>query len=240
VIRIEKVQKRFGPLEVLKGVDLELDRGRVTAIVGPNGSGKTTLIKMVLGLVKPDSGRIVLDDHVLNGDWRYRERIGYMPQIVRFPENLSGRELIAMITDLRSGSETGSGAFDTELDAVFAMHADLDKPFRVLSGGMRQKVNAMLAFRFRPDLLILDEPTGGLDPVAARALKDKIRRERDKGCTVLITSHNTAELESLADDVAFLLDGSVRYRGTLEGLKRRTEETDLEGAIARLMMGVAA
>jgi len=239
MIRIENVSKRFGPLEVLKGVDLELKRGRVTAIVGPNGSGKTTLIKMLLGLVQPDAGRISLDDCVLNGDWRYRERIGYMPQNVRFPENLSGRELIAMITDLRAG--TGHGRdFDTELVNGFAMSKDLDKPFRVLSGGTRQKVNAILAFRFRPDLLILDEPTGGLDPVAARALKDKIRRERERGCTVLLTSHNTADLESLADDVAFLLDGSVRYRGTLDGLKQRTAEPDLEGAIARLMMGVAA
>jgi Cu-processing system ATP-binding protein len=238
VIRIEGVRKRFGPLEVLKGVDLEVAPGRITAIVGPNGSGKTTLIKMLLGLVKPDGGRISFGDHVLNGDWRYRERVGYMPQIVRFPENLSGRELIAMITDLRS--RPGRADFDTELVHAFALEKDLDKPFRVLSGGTRQKVNAALAFRFRPDLLILDEPTGGLDPVAARALKEKVRRERDRGCTILLTSHNTPELESMADDVAFLLEGGVRYRGTLDGLKQRTAETDLEGAIARLMMGAAA
>jgi Cu-processing system ATP-binding protein len=244
MIRIEGIRKRFGPLEVLKGVDLQIARGRVTAIVGPNGSGKTTLIKMVLGLVKPDAGRIVLDDHALNGDWRYRERIGYMPQIVRFPENLSGRELLAMITDLRrKNSKAGSATDHTEtagtaaeLIAAFGLEKDLDKPFRTLSGGTRQKVNAVLALRYRPDLLILDEPTGGLDPVSARALKERVLRERDRGCTVILTSHNMTELEALADDVAFLLDGGVRYRGTLDGLKQQTGETDLEGAIALLMM----
>jgi Cu-processing system ATP-binding protein len=238
VIRIEGIRKRFGALEVLKGVDLTIERGRVTAIVGPNGSGKTTLIKMLLGLVKPDAGRILWNDQVLNGDCHYRARVGYMPQIVRFPENLSGRELLAMIGDLRTGHRQ-EGGLDVELVDAFGLDKDLDKPFRTLSGGTRQKVNAALAFRFRPELLILDEPTAGLDPVAARALKQKVRAERDGGRTVILTSHNMAELESLADDVAFLLEGGVRYRGTLTDLKRETAETDLEGAIARMMTGAA-
>jgi Cu-processing system ATP-binding protein len=238
VIRIESVRKRFGDLEVLKGVDLAIERGRITAIVGPNGSGKTTLIKMLLGLVKPDGGRITWENVVLNGDCHYRQRIGYMPQIVRFPENLSGRELLAMISDVRSRPRLDT-SIDAELIDAFSLEADLDKPFRTLSGGTRQKVNAALAFRFRPELLILDEPTAGLDPVAARALKQKVRRERENGRTVIITSHNMAELESLADDVAFLLEGRVRYRGTLDALKHETEEPDLEGAIARMMTGTA-
>ncbi len=234
MIRIEGVRKKFGALEVLKGVDLEIRQGRTTAIIGPNGSGKTTLIKMVLGLVKPDAGRIIWGDQVLNGDWRYRERVGYMPQIVRFPENLSGRELFAMITDLRDGASA-----DVELIDAFGLEPDLDKPFRTLSGGTRQKVNAALAFRFGPDLLVLDEPTGGLDPVAARALKEKVRRERARGRTVILTSHNMGELESLTDDVAFLLEGRIRYRGPLAALKSETGHADLEGAIAHLMIGGA-
>jgi len=236
VIRLQQIRKRFGPLEILRGIDLDILPGRVTAIVGPNGAGKTTIIKMLLGLVKPDSGRIVWGEHTLNGDWRYRSRVGYMPQIVRFPENLTGRELLEMITDLRGGE----AAPDVELVEAFRLERDLDKPFRTLSGGTRQKVNAAIAFRFRSDLLILDEPTGGLDPVSTRALKAKVRKERDAGRAVVITSHNMSELEALADDVAFLLDGVIRYRGTLEALKRETGESDLEGAIARLMMREAA
>jgi Cu-processing system ATP-binding protein len=238
VIRIESVSKKFGGLDVLKGVDLSIERGRITAIVGPNGSGKTTLIKMLLGLVKPDGGRITWENLVLNGDCHYRQRIGYMPQIVRFPENLSGRELLAMISDVRSRPSLDT-SIDTDLIDAFSLEADLGKPFRTLSGGTRQKVNAALAFRFRPELLILDEPTAGLDPVAARALKQKVRKERENGRTVIITSHNMAELETLADDIAFLLEGRVRYRGTLEALKHVTEEPDLEGAIARMMTGTA-
>jgi Cu-processing system ATP-binding protein len=230
VIRIEGVRKRFGPLEVLKGVDLHIARGRVTAVIGPNGSGKTTLIRILLGLVRPDCGRIRWGEEVLNGDCGYRERVGYMPQIVRFPENLSGRELLDMIADLRA-----PGAQDVELIDAFGLQKDLDKPFRSLSGGTRQKVNAALAFRFTPELLILDEPTAGLDPLAARTLKEKVKSERDRGRTVILTSHVMSELESLADDVVFLVEGSIRYHGTLDELKRRTGESDLEGAIAWLM-----
>ncbi len=231
MIRLEGVQKSFGRLRVLDGVDLDVARGRVTAIVGPNGSGKTTLLKSILGLVKPDAGRIVWEGTVLNGDWRYRERVGYMPQIVRFPENLTGRELIHMIEDLR-GDGTDR---DAELIEAFDLDPHLDKPFRTLSGGTRQKVNAAIAFRFGADLMILDEPTGGLDPVASRILKRKVRSLRDAGRTFLLTSHNMGELEDLSDEVAFLLDGKVRFHGTVDGIKERTGEKDLEGAIAAMM-----
>jgi len=230
VIRLEGIHKRYGALAVLKGVDLEVGAGRITAIIGPNGSGKTTLIKMILGLAKPDAGRIIWNGIRLNGDGQYRAGIGYMPQIVRFPENLSGRELLAMISDLRRNPES-----DPDLVQRFRLEGELDKPFRTLSGGTRQKINACLAFRFSPQLLILDEPTSGLDPIAARALKEKVRKERDAGKSVILSSHMMSELEALADDVAFLLDGRIQYRGTLADLKAGTGESELEGAIAKLM-----
>lgn len=230
MIQIEGVRKRFGSLEVLKGLELTLARGRVTSIVGPNGSGKTTLIKVLLGLVRPDAGRISWDGHLLNGDGRYRARIGYMPQTVRFPENLTGHELLTLMTELR-------GAVGGDETIIEALHltGDLGKPIRALSGGTRQKLNAALAFRFAPDLLILDEPTAGLDPVSARALKERVRAERDRGRTIVLTSHIMTELEQLTDEVAFLVEGRVRYRGSLADLKARTGEEDLEGGIARLM-----
>jgi Cu-processing system ATP-binding protein len=234
MIRVEGIHKRFGALEVLKGVDLELDPGRVTAVIGPNGAGKTTLIKMLLGLVKPERGRLIWDDLVLNGDCRYRARVGYMPQIVRFPENLTGRELLDMVSALRPAE-----APDTRLLDAFHLEGDLDKPCRTLSGGTRQKLNAAIAFRFHPELLILDEPTAGLDPIAARVLKDRVREARAAGSTILLTSHVMSELERIADDVVFLLDGRVRYRGSLDDVKAQTGEVELEGAIARLMLAGA-
>ncbi|HEU4643450.1 MAG TPA: ABC transporter ATP-binding protein [Gemmatimonadaceae bacterium] len=237
MITLQDVAKRFGRVEVLRGVDLALRPGRVTAIVGPNGAGKTTMIKIILGLARADRGRVLFDGRPVTDDPAYRARIGYMPQIARFPEHLTGVDLLAMLEDLRGGA----AAVDRGLVERFRLEDQLAKPLRVLSGGTRQKVNAAMAFLFRPDLLVLDEPTAGLDPVASSVLKDEILGARAGGRTFLITSHIMSELEELADDVAFLLDGQVRFAGPLDDLKRDTRQVNLERAIARLMTrGVAA
>ena len=236
IIAARGVRKRYGSLPVLTGVDLDIPRGLVTAIVGPNASGKTTFNKIVLGLVRPDAGELTFDGHRVNGDARYRTRIGYMPQLARYPANLRGEDLVRMLADLR-GSPTDR---DEELFADLALGADvLRQPLRTLSGGMRQRINAALAFLFRPELLILDEPTAGLDPISSSALKDKILRVRGSGRTVLITSHVLSELEELADNVVFLLDGAVRFQGVPAALRRETSQPTLERAIAHVMRGLA-
>jgi len=232
MIEIRKLTKRFGVHEVLRDVDLRIERGRVTGIVGPNGAGKTTLVKMVLGLSHPTSGEIRVDGTTVNGDERYRARIGYMPQIARFPENLTASELFAMLRDLRGDS----GDLDEEMLNRFQLEPHLDKPLRVLSGGTRQKVNACLALLFRPSLLLLDEPTSGLDPLSSATLKDKLHALRTDGVTVVVASHIMSELEELCDDVAFLLDGAVRYVGPVAQLRAMTRQANLERAIAALMI----
>jgi len=231
LIRIEALTKSFGGLNVLRAVDLAVRPGRVLAIVGPDGAGKTTLIKSVLGLIHPDGGSIAMAGMPIRGDDGYRSRIGYMPQIARYPENLTGAELIAMLEDLR-----GPGAqLDEELIDVFELRPSLAKPLRVLSGGTRQKVNAVLAFLFTPELLVLDEPTAGLDPLSSSLLKDRILSVRGHGRTVIVTSHIMNELEELADDVAFMLEGQAPFVGTLDELKRITSQSTLERAIATMM-----
>ncbi len=231
LLRVQGARKRYSALEVLRGVDLEPGAGRVTAVLGPNGAGKTTLLKIILGLVHADEGVVEVAGERIDGDARYRHDVGYMPQLPRFPGNLSAHELIAMLDDLRGFT----GEPDEELIDAFELRTQLEKPFRTLSGGTRQKVNAALAFRYGASLLILDEPTASLDPVAARNLKDKVRRERDRGRTVLLTSHDLGQVQALSDDVVFLLEGSVRFRGTLLRLLTVTGHADLEGAIATLM-----
>ncbi|HVX41023.1 MAG TPA: ABC transporter ATP-binding protein [Gemmatimonadaceae bacterium] len=231
MIEIRNLAKRFGALEVLRGVTLSVGSGRVTGVVGPNGTGKTTLIKSLLGLTRPDGGDITIDGARVNGTDDYRARIGYMPQIARFPENLTARELFDMIRELR-----GDENVDEELIELFRLREQFDKPLRVLSGGTKQKVNACLAMLFRPDILILDEPTAGLDPLSSAILKDKIHAKRGEGATIIITSHIMAELEELCDDVAFLLDGVVRFVGTVRDLKAATRQANLERAIAALMI----
>ena len=232
MITVRSLAKQFGPLRVLNGLDLEIRTGRVTAVIGPNGSGKTTLIKSVLGLTRPDGGEIHVGGVRVNGDHAYRSRIGYMPQLAHFPENLTGAEVMNMLADLRGVT---LAECDMELGRLFDIAPQLAKPVRTLSGGTRQKVNAICAFMFRPDVLILDEPTAGLDPVASGILKDKIVRERQAGRTFILTSHIVSELEELSDDVAFLIDGTVRFSGTMADLKQRTGEPRLERAVARLM-----
>jgi Cu-processing system ATP-binding protein len=230
------VSKRFGRLEVLRDLNLAVLPGRVTGLVGPNASGKTTFIKSLLGLVRPDAGRLLVLGQPVNGDERYRRRLGYMPQTARFPENLTGSEVLDMVRDLRGAGEPQ----DTELLDLFRLGSELAKPIRTLSGGTRQKLSAAVAFLFRPDLLVLDEPTAGLDPVASGNFKEKLVRARGQGASALLASHTLGELEELADDVVFLLDGRVRFHGPIPRLMQITGFAQLERAIAALMQQAGA
>lgn len=244
---ISGLRKRFGRREVLRGLELAIAPGRITAIVGPNAAGKTTLIKAILGLVRlrVGDGSILLDGVELNGDCDYRRQIGYMPQAPQFPEQLTGREVLDLVIGLRSSEfgvrslkdrlRTPASGLDTELIEQFRLEEIIDQPVRTLSGGSRQKLNAAVAFLFRPSLLILDEPTAGLDPLAAGILKDKVRRAPAEGTTVVLTSHLMSEVEELAEDLVFLLDGVVAYQGSVDGLLREMQETRLEPAMARLL-----
>ena len=232
MIEISGLKKHFGSNEVLRGVDLHVRRGRVTGIVGPNGAGKTTLIKTLLGLCRASSGEIRIDGNRVGSNEQYRAAIGYMPQIARFPENLTASELFTMLRDLRGER----GRLDEDLVDRLGLGEQLDKPLRVLSGGTRQKVNACMALLFDPQLLILDEPTAGLDPLSSAVLKDRIIGLRERGVTVLVASHIMSELEELCDDVAFLLDGVTRFAGPIAQLTSMTRQANLERAIAALMI----
>jgi len=236
VIQVTELNKRFGKLQVLDNLDLEIETGLVTAVLGPNGAGKTTLIKSILGLVRPDCGRILVDGTEVGDDGAYRSRIGYMPQTPRYPENLTVREILHMIKDLRGRFDD----LDEELVSLFDLEEQYEKTFKTLSGGNRQRVSAALAFLFRPDILILDEPTAGLDPVASSTLKDKILREKRSGKTVILTSHVMSEVEELADVVIYLLDGAVYFEESVSTLLERTDEPTLERAMARMMVRAVA
>jgi Cu-processing system ATP-binding protein len=236
VIKASDVTKSFGKLRVLDELSLTIRPSRITGLVGPNAAGKTTLAKIILGLTRADSGTVEIDGVPIGADDSYRARIGYMPQQARFPENLSARELFEMLTDLRCPTR----ALDDELLDRFDFAGALEKPIRALSGGTRQKVNAVIAFMFSPDLLILDEPTAGLDPVSSGVLKDKILAEKACGKTFLLTSHIMSELDELADDVAFINDGRVAFAGPVAELKRLTRQTNLERAVAEMMKRGAA
>jgi len=233
MIIASNVSKKFGLLKALNNVSATCTRGECIALIGPNGSGKTTLIKSILGMVVPDSGFITFNGKNILHDWLYREHIGYMPQTGRYPENMSIRQVIDMMKDIRH--TTGAKKLDEELLTSFGLHTMLDKKMRTLSGGTRQKVSATLAFLFNPDVLILDEPTAGLDPVASEVLKEKIIREKQKGKLILITSHILSDLDDLITQVIYMHEGKLVFHKSLADLRTDTGELKLSRAIASVM-----
>lgn len=232
MIRIENIRKKFRKLQVLDDVSASFAQGQVISLIGPNGSGKTTLIKSILGMVKPDSGKIFFNNTAINGDFEYRKDIGYMPQIGRYPDNMRIGQLFNMLKHIRGGSDK---ELDNELVERFNLPAIYDKPMRTLSGGTRQKVSACLAFLFNPDVLILDEPTAGLDPLSSEVLKEKIIAEKNKNKLILITSHILSDLDDLTTHIMYLQEGKMQFLKDLQTLQDETGETRLGKAIARIM-----
>ncbi len=227
---IRNLHKAYGKNPVLKGVDLELKPGCITAVLGPNGSGKTTLIKCLLGMVFGQEGEIVADGKEVNRSWLYRQDIGYLPQIARFTENLKVKELVGMIGDIRN-----QAADPAALISLFGLEPFMNKPLRHLSGGTRQKVNILITFMFNTKYFVLDEPTVGLDPLALIRFKELLVKEKEKGKAILMTTHMVHLVEELADEVIFILEGKVYFRGDVKALKEKHNGGNLEEAIANIL-----
>lgn len=232
MISIEHITKRFKKLEVLKDINVIFNKGQVISLIGPNGSGKTTLLKLILGLTKPDHGKIFFKNVYINGGFEYRREIGYMPQIGRYPDNMKMGQLFEMLKNIRGIPED---KLDNELIRDFDLFTMFEKPMRTLSGGTRQKVSAAIAFLFNPDVLILDEPTAGLDPLASEILKEKILQEKNKGKLILITSHILSDLDDLVTHVMYLQEGKMQFLKEIQQLKKETGELKLGKAIAQIM-----
>jgi Cu-processing system ATP-binding protein len=234
MIRIGNISKRFRRLQVLDKITASFDKGQVVSLIGPNGSGKTTLIKCILGMVRPDSGTITVQDQRINGSPAYRKEIGYMPQIGRYPDNMRIGQLFKMLQNIRNARDEET---DRDLIRQFELEKIAGKPMRTLSGGTRQKVSAALAFFFDPSILILDEPTAGLDPLSSETLKQKILAEKKKGKLILITSHILSDLDELTTHIMYLQDGKMQFFKDIETVQEETGELRLGKAIARIMKG---
>lgn len=233
MIIASNVSKKFGKLKALDNISVTCSKGECIALIGPNGCGKTTLIKSILGMVVSDSGFITFNGKNIKHHWKYRENIGYMPQIGRYPENMTIGQVLDMMKDIRGKQ---NAELDEELINQFGLKEILSKRMRTLSGGTRQKVSAALAFLFNPDVLILDEPTAGLDPVSSEILKDKIIAEKNKGKLVLITSHILSELDDLITQVIYMQEGKLCFHKSITDLKEDTGEEKLSKAIVNVML----
>ncbi|MBP6550304.1 MAG: ABC transporter ATP-binding protein [Flavobacterium sp.] len=231
MITIKNIYKKFGKLEVLNDVNLTFNKGECIALIGPNGCGKTTLIKSILGMVIPTKGDILFDEKSILNKYKYRDQIGYMPQIGRYPDYMTVGQIIEMIKKIRNSNEV----LDEDLIKAFELEKILDKQMRTLSGGTTQKVSAILAFLFNPDVLILDEPTAGLDPLASEILKEKIIKEREKGKLILITSHLLSELDDMISQIIFMQEGKVHFHKSIADLLESTNEQKISKAIASIL-----
>ncbi len=230
MIEIKNLHKSYQRNHVLKDISISLEKGKIISILGPNGSGKTTLIKSILGLVIPQKGDILFNDKSILGQWDYRQQISYLPQIARFPENLKVNELLTLTKDIRQ-----QAAQDKHLIEMFGLGKELNKSLRTLSGGTRQKVNMVLAFMFDSPVIILDEPTVGLDPVAITRLKELIEKEKNNGKLILFTTHIMSLVEEISDEIIFLLEGKIYFKGPVIELNKLNGSGRLEGAITNLM-----
>jgi len=231
MISIENISKSFGKQEVLKNISVRMNSNECIALIGPNGSGKTTLIKSILGMVPVVKGSIQIDNNSIKDNYQYRELIGYMPQIGRYPDNMNIGQVIRLMKDIRGNQST----IDETLIDDFNLREMYSKKMSTLSGGTRQKVSACIAFLFNPQILILDEPTAGLDPLSSEILKNKILVEKEKGKLIIITSHVLSELEDMITRVIYMQDGNIRIDASLNELLQQTGENKLGKIISKAL-----
>jgi len=216
-IELRGVTKTFGHTVAVDDLDLEVPRGAVYGFIGPNGSGKTTTLRMIMNIINADRGEIRIFDAPLSGEWM--DRIGYLPEERGLYKNMRVRELLTFYGDLKNGRDIGP-----EIDHWFArleMSGWARMKIKELSKGMSQKVQFLAAVVARPDLLILDEPFSGLDPVNTEALKDAVLEIRARGTTVLFSTHDMHMAERLCDFIFMIFEGRKVLDGTLNAIQNR-------------------
>ncbi len=211
--------KSFGRAEAVRGVDLDVHRGEVVALLGPNGGGKTTILRCVAGLARPTGGEIVIDGGGAR-DPATRAAFGLVPQQPLVPRHVSARELVGLHARLRGCS---LDAVDGALGRAGLSGPVVDAPVHELSVGMRQRVALAVALVGAPVLLLLDEPTASLDPEAVLLFRRLVARHRDAGGAVLLATHVLADVEQLADRIIVLIEGRVALSETAQTLRRRLE-----------------
>ncbi len=214
-IEIRGLTKNFGKVRALSGLDLTVQEGEVHGFLGPNGSGKSTTIRILLGVAKADSGAVRL----LGGDpWndavQLHRQIAYVPGDVTLWPSLTGGETIDLLARMRGGIDQGLRA-----ELIERFEFDPHKKVRTYSKGNRQKVSLISAFSSRASLLLLDEPTSGLDPLMERIFQQCVADARDRGVTVLLSSHILAETEALCERVTIIQAGRTVESGSLESMR---------------------
>jgi len=217
IVELRNVDKRYGRIEAVRGISFDLPRGETIALVGHNGAGKTTLLKLMLGLIRPTHGTVrVLDEDPTHGEFEARRRLGYLPENVAFNPALTGREVLAFYARLKR--EPVARALDL-LERV-GLEAASRRRVGTYSKGMRQRLGLAQALIGEPRLLLLDEPTTGLDPALRLEFYEIVQELRDRGATVVLSSHALTELEGRTDRIVIMNRGIMVANGSLDELRR--------------------
>jgi ABC-2 type transport system ATP-binding protein len=218
-IQVHGLQKSYQKLHVLKGVDFEVARGSIFALLGSNGAGKTTIVRILATLLKPDEGTTLVDGFdVLSQPARVRESISLTGQFAAVDEILTGRENLIMIAELRQVKSAGKVADD--LLERFGLADAAGRRVSTYSGGMRRRLDIAMSLIGNPRIIFLDEPTSGLDPEGRIEVWQVMQNLADSGTTVFLTTQYLDEAEKLADRIAILHDGTIIVSGTLEELRK--------------------
>ena len=206
MLKVNKIVKEYGKKFRLDVENLMLEHPNIVTLLGPNGSGKTTFLKILLGLVNPKSGDIEYKGKNINDDFTFKYDLSYMPQTAIYPENLKVKEIIEITKALKNHTED----YDYELYEQYRIDGILESKFSSLSQGTKQKIAAAIVFMFGSPVIVLDEPTAGLDPYAAELLKSKIFKEK-KDKLILFTTHIISDVTELSDRLIFLHEGRIKF-----------------------------
>jgi len=214
-IHTRALNKRYGSHTALHSLDLTVEAGSVFGLIGPNGAGKTTTLRLLLDIIRPTSGEIeVLGQPPRRDGAALRRRIGYIPGELRLEGRMKGRTVLRHLADI--SGPVPSGTIERLAERL---DLDLTRPVRTLSRGNKQKLGLVQAFMHQPALLVLDEPTSGLDPLLQREFLAMVREARERGQTVLLSSHVLSEIQQAADDVAVLAEGRIVAEGAVSSLR---------------------
>jgi len=234
-IEVNELTKRFEEITAVDGISFEVERGEVFGFLGPNGAGKTTTIRMLTGLSKPSSGKAsILGFNINSKISEIKKRIGVVPEVSNLYDELSAMDNLVFMAQLYGVPSRERKKRAEELLKTFRLHERKDNLFRTFSRGMKRALTIAAALIHNPEILFLDEPTVGLDVVAARSLRNLISNLRQQGITIFLTTHYLEEADLLCDRVAILVKGRILAIDTPEALKAKTNKKSLEEAFIKI------
>ena len=240
MIRLAKLKKNYGDFAALRGIDLEVSRGSLFGLLGPNGAGKTTALRIIAGILQPTAGRVIVAGHDIQRDpERAKSKLGFIPDRPFVYDKLTGQEFLKFVGGLwgQDGAEVDRRI--DELLNLWELTDWRDELLETYSHGMRQKIIISSALIHKPDVIIVDEPMVGLDPKAARILKDLFRGFVKRGGTILMSTHTLEVAEVLCDSIAIIQNGLIRAQGSMEDLRAEAQagEAGLEEIFLKLTGG---